>query len=321
MTRYASGRYHLASGTRKAFAAWGADLVAAGYAEPVVNSGDREEALQEQIFRDAYVPSSGPRDVGPFNDRRYWTGHGYWKRVKGNATIAAPGASNHEKRRASDLAYPYDRDTPAHRAGQALAKRHNITCEGMGFREWWHWTFWGPLGTIDTPGGGSASGGATDAVTPTPDTALLRRRKENAMYISGTSFPDVYAVEGITNDVYPKGQALMRVCTAPEANYAITGGLVIKGLDTSLQAIATVCGYGLPMPTKQRDDAEVIMIQDGDALTYALWARGFWDTTEGMKREDAIAVANGWARLYGNAKNLTYAEWEDRKRVGTAGRD
>lgn len=152
MTRYASGRYHRASGTRNAFQVWGADLVAEGYPEPVVNSGDREEVLQEQIFREAYVPSSGPKDVGPFNDRRFWPGHGYWKRVKGNATIAAPGASNHEKRRASDLAYPYDRDTPAHRRGLVLAKRHNITCEGMGFREWWHWTFWGPLGTIDQPG-------------------------------------------------------------------------------------------------------------------------------------------------------------------------
>lgn len=166
MTRYASGRYHRASGTRNAFAAWGSELVAAGYPEPVVNSGDREEALQEQIFREAYVPSSDPRDVGPFNDRRYWPGHGYWKRVKGNATIAAPGASNHEKRRASDLAYPYDRDTPAHRHGQVLAKRHNITCEGMGFREWWHWTFWGALGVIDAAAGGASS---TPAKPAEPD--------------------------------------------------------------------------------------------------------------------------------------------------------
>lgn len=188
MTRYAAGRYHRASGTRNAFAAWGADLIAEGYPEPVVNSGDREEALQEQIFREAYDPSSGPKDVGPFNDRRFWPGHGYWKRVRGNATIAAPGASNHEKRRASDLAYPYDRDTPAHRRGQALAKRHNITCEGLGFREWWHWTFWGPLGTIGTP----VPAGETSSAAPEPiwedDNMRIFKSKNGTFYFARAGF-------------------------------------------------------------------------------------------------------------------------------------
>jgi hypothetical protein len=317
--RYANGSYQRASGTANAFAAWSADLVAEGYPEVTVNSGDREPELQEEIFRSKFVPSTGPKDVGPYNDRRYWPGHGWWKRVVGGGTVGVPNTSNHEKRRAADLAYPYNSNTAAHRRAQVLAKRHNITCEGLGFSEWWHWTYWGPLGTISAPG--ASGGAAVNPVTPTPDLALLRRRKENAMYITGTSFPDVYAVEGVTNEVYPKGQARMRLCTPQEADFARTGGLVIQGYDTSLTALAEVAGYGLPMPTGKREGLEVVMIQDGQALTYALWGPGFWDTTEGMTREAAMQVANGWARLYGNAKNITYAEWADRKRVGTSGHD
>lgn len=317
--RYAMGSYQRASGTSSAFAGLSADLVAEGHPQITVNSGDREPEVQEAIFRSKFVPSTGPKDVGPYGDRKFWPGHGYWKRVVGGGTVGVPLTSNHEKRRAADLAYPYNSDTAAHRRAKQLAPRHNITCEGENFAEKWHWTYWGPLGTINIPGGGSAAGGATSPATPTPDTALLRRRKENAMYVSGTSFPDVYAVEGVTNEVYPKGQARMRVCTSQEADFARTGGLVIQGYDTSLQALAVVTGYGLPMPTDKREGLEVIMIQDGQALTYALWGPGYWDTTEGMSRDTATQVANGWARLYGNAKNLTYAEWADRKRVGQGG--
>lgn len=167
MTRYAMGSYQRASGTRGAFAALSADLVSEGHPEIVVNSGDREAASQEAIFRSKFAPSSGPRDVGPFRDRRFWPGHGYWKRVAGGGTVGVPGTSNHEARRAADLAYPYNSDTVAHRRAQVLAKRHNITCEGMGFAEWWHWTYWGPLGTINSPG--SSAGNATPEEDDMPD--------------------------------------------------------------------------------------------------------------------------------------------------------
>lgn len=181
-------------------------------------------------------------------------------------------------------------------------------------------------GTLDfelyasgTPAGGAA-GTLPSTTIPTPDLALLRRRKENGMYISGTSFPEVYEVQGVFNEVYPTGQALMRLCTGPEADYARTAGLVTQGYDSTLMAMADVANFGMPMPTTKRDGLEVILIQDGDALTYALWGPGYWDDTEGMTRAAAMETANAWARLYGNAKNLTYAEWADRKRVGTGGR-
>lgn len=164
MTRYAMGSYQRASGTRDAFAALSAALVAEGFPEITVNSGDREPENQEAIFRSKFVPSSGPKDVGPYNDRRLWPGNGYWKRVVGGGTVGVPGTSNHEKRRAADLAYPYNSNTAAHRRAQILAPRFNITCEGMGFSEWWHWTFWGPLGAIDSSTGSGA--GAVEGDMP-----------------------------------------------------------------------------------------------------------------------------------------------------------
>lgn len=162
MVRYSNSSYQKASGTRVAFAGLSADLVAEGFPEIQINSGDREPADQEREFLKKFVPSTGPKDVGPYNDRRYWAGHGWYKRVVGGGTVAVPLTSNHEKRRAADLAYPYNSNTAAHRRAQVLAKRHNITCEGLGFSEWWHWTYWGPLGSIgDT---GSGAGGAEEAL-------------------------------------------------------------------------------------------------------------------------------------------------------------
>lgn len=163
--KYLEGRYNRASGTRNAFGALSDDLVAEGYPPMVVNSGDREPQDQIDIFLSKFVPSSGPRDVGPYNDRRYWPGHGWWKRVVGGGTVGVPDTSNHEKRRANDLQYPYNSNTAAHRRAQVLAKRHNITCEGMSFAEFWHWTYWGALGTI----GGSSAGASTAHPYVDPD--------------------------------------------------------------------------------------------------------------------------------------------------------
>lgn len=169
--KFLDGRYNRASGTRNAFGALSDDLVSEGFPAMVVNSGDREPQDQIDIFLSKFVPSSGPRDVGPYNDRRYWPGHGWWKRVVGGGTVGVPETSNHEKRRANDLQYPYNSNTAAHRRAQVLAKRHNITCEGMSFEEFWHWTFWGALGAIggSTAGGGSASKPGVSPVVPEED--------------------------------------------------------------------------------------------------------------------------------------------------------
>ncbi|EQM83431.1 hypothetical protein [Microbacterium maritypicum] len=149
--RYAGDAYNRAVGTRSAFAGLSADLEREGLPAMVVNDGDREEQDEIDVFLARFRPQAS--GVGSFNDVRWWRGVRY-VRFSPLGTVAPPGTGNHGKRRANDLGYPYNSDTPAHRRAQVLAKRHNITCEGMGFREWWHWTFWGPLGAIASAAGG-----------------------------------------------------------------------------------------------------------------------------------------------------------------------
>lgn len=175
--RYLEGRYNRASGTRLAFAALSDDLVAEGYPPLVVNSGDREPQDQIDIFLSKFREQATGN--GPYNDVRWWQGRRY-VRVVGGGTVGVPATSNHEKRRANDLQYPYSANTAAHRRAQQLAPRFNITCEGMGFSEWWHWTYWGPLGTINgsgsTAGGGSVSKpGEEDDMFSEEDRELLAK--------------------------------------------------------------------------------------------------------------------------------------------------
>lgn len=170
---YAPGKYNHAAGTRNAFAALSADLEAEGHPAMRVNDGDRELQDEIEMFLSRFRPQAS--GVGSFNDVRWWQGVRY-VRFSPLGTVAPPGTGNHGKRRANDLGYPYNSDTPAHRRAQVLAKRHNITCEGMGFREWWHWTFWGPLGAIGNTG--AAAGDTT--TTPAPPTPALI--EEEAMY-------------------------------------------------------------------------------------------------------------------------------------------
>lgn len=80
------------------------------------------------------------------------------------------------------------------------------------------------------------------------DDAALRRRKENAtMYIKG-SRNDIYAVDSVWNNAYPKGQVRMRLCTSFEAQAAIVGGLVITVDDATLTNLGRVSGYPNAMP-------------------------------------------------------------------------
>lgn len=161
MTRYVNGSYNRASGTRDAFAGLSADLVAEGYPEMVVISGDREPADQLALWYQRMV-LAGDVNGRTVYGTETWIGK-TWYRIHPDK-VGIPGSSNHEKRRANDLAAPYNsRLTAAHKRARALATRHNITCEGLSFSEAWHWTFWGALGTIGTP----ASGGASTPVTPT----------------------------------------------------------------------------------------------------------------------------------------------------------
>jgi hypothetical protein len=149
--RYSPGKYNRAAGTRNAFAALSADLEREGYPAMFVNDGDREPQDEIDVFLSRYRPQ--PTGGGAFNDVRWWQGTRY-VRFSPAGTVAVPGTGNHGRRRSNDLAWPYnDASTRAHQRAQVLAKKHNITCEGLAFKEPWHWTFWGALGDVVSTAG------------------------------------------------------------------------------------------------------------------------------------------------------------------------
>lgn len=157
---FSDGAYNLASGTRDAFGALSDELVAEGYPPMVSRSGDREPEDQLRIWYERMTLTPGSRRV--YGTKR-WQGK-TWYQIHPDA-VGVPNTSNHEKRRSNDLRAPYNADTAAARRAKVLAKRHNITREGENFRELWHWTFWGPLGTIGAP----APAGGNTATTPGED--------------------------------------------------------------------------------------------------------------------------------------------------------
>lgn len=144
---FASGAYLRASGTRDAFGRASDQLVREGYPAIVVNSGDREYAEQVAIFLLRYVQVGDVRGRRVY-DIRYWNGVA-WYRVSADGTVAVPGTSNHESRRAADLAWPYNnRNTAAHRRLQQIAAQYGLKWTGVNFSEDWHWEFLGGLGFI-----------------------------------------------------------------------------------------------------------------------------------------------------------------------------
>lgn len=176
---------------------------------------------------------------------------------------------------------------------------------------WEKWHLVDPNPWAAPAGAGSSGENGNTPATPSIDLALLRRQKEQTMYIKGTSNPEVYNVFTDAN-----GQVRLRVCLPAEASYAITAGIVTQGYDSTLSQLAADTGYGQKIvPQVAQAGLEVIMIQDSGAVTYALWGPGYWDETTNPD------VANGWARVYGNAANLTYAQWNDRKAIGQGDKD
>lgn len=164
---FSDGAYNLASGTRNAFGALSDDLVREGYPPMVSRSGDREPADQLRIWYERMTLSPGSRKV---YGRKWWQGR-LWYQIHPDS-VGVPDTSNHEKRRSNDLRAPYNADTAAARRAKVLAKLRNITREGEGFRELWHWTFWGPLGTIGAP---APAGGANTAPVPEEDDMIAAR--------------------------------------------------------------------------------------------------------------------------------------------------
>lgn len=237
--RFTDGAYNLAAGTRDAFGQLSDALVAGGHPAMVVIDGDREPDDEERVFLERFRPQSSGN--GPHGDVRWWNGVRY-VRFSPAGTVAVPGSGNHGKRRANDLAWPYNSNTAAHRRAQQLGKNFDITCEGMSFSEWWHWTFWGALGAIGAPAGG----GSTDFAVPSiqeDDMATLITGGGQNLVVGGVLIPlnstaEVQAV---------KGAQVLEV--APSTHYNI------------IQALQRASNGALPV---------IVYVRDGNGTVYLL---------------------------------------------------
>lgn len=165
--QFSDGAYNLAAGTRDAFGALSDELVAEGHPPMTSRSGDREKEDQLRIWYERMTLTPGNRRI---YGRKWWQGR-LWYQIHPDA-VGIPETSNHEKRRSNDLRAPYNANTAAARRAKELAPRHNITREGEGFGELWHWTYWGPLGTIGAP---APAGGAITAPVPEEDDMIAGR--------------------------------------------------------------------------------------------------------------------------------------------------
>lgn len=170
--------------------------------------GGREKADQLRIWYQRMTLTPGNRKV---YGTAWWNGQ-KWYRIHPDA-VGVPDTSNHEKRRANDLAWPCNSNTAAHLRTQVLAKRHNITWQGMGFREWWHWTFWGALGAI---GAAPAGGGGSVPIAPNlpeeDDLATLVTGGGQNLILGGKLIP-------LTSAVVPFVKGFQVVEVAPSTHY------------------------------------------------------------------------------------------------------
>ena len=237
---FIDGAYSRASGTRSAFDGLSDALVREGHPRMVSRSGDREPQDQLDIWYQRMTLTPGNRRV---YGTAWWQGK-KWYRIHPDA-VGVPGASNHEKRRSHDLTYPYNnRNTAAHKRARALAKRWNITCEGMGFREDWHWTSWGPLGRIDS-GGAPAGAQEEDEMSAKAEQQIQSIfdaifKGGNSMKDGGASVSD--SLGRIADSVKPVNRGGKAVSVRQEI--ADTKTIVMRleasqaGLEAALKALA-----------------------------------------------------------------------------------
>lgn len=190
---YSGGAYLNASGTRDAFGRASDHLVSEGHPAIGVVSGDREYADQVAVFLLRYVQAGDIRGRHVY-DIRYWNGVA-WYRISAAGTVAVPGTSNHESRRAADLAYPYNnRYTAAHQRLQQIAWMYGIKWTGVNFAEDWHWENVGALGAIGRP----ASIEIEDVMNATQEAKLDRavQAAEEALQVARTALAEVKGIRG-----------------------------------------------------------------------------------------------------------------------------
>lgn len=180
--RYANDAYLIATGTRAAFSRASEQLVREGHPPITVVSGDREFADQESLFRERYVRAGDIRGRR-VHDIKRWDGQ-LWYRVSSDGTVAVPGTSLHETRRAADLGYPYNnRNTAAHRRLQQIAGSHGIVWTGRNFDEDWHWEYHGELGSIEAPSSSTPVENAPKQGEEDVQMFIVRREDVNKLFL------------------------------------------------------------------------------------------------------------------------------------------
>lgn len=239
--QYIDGAYNEAAGTRDAFGGLAAQLVAEGHPDMVSIDGDREPDAQLAIWYDRMVLDPGDRMV---YGTAWWNGV-KWYRIHPDA-VGVPGTSNHEKRRANDLAWPYNNTgTAAHQRAREISGGYEITCEGLNFGESWHWTFWGDLGTIGRPAGGGGSAPITPNLSEEDDMATLVTGGGQNLIVGGKLIP----LNGPAEVQAVKGAQVLEV--APSTHYNI------------IQAFSRGDAASLPM---------LVYVRDGNGTVY--WLSG-----------------------------------------------
>lgn len=146
-------------------------------------------------------------------------------------------------------------DQSMHCRGLALDTDDHALMRSMGDYGWratvpsepWHFDY---FRTLDKHYGQPA--GETSKPFPPPDFAANRRRKEDTMYVRGTTNKSI--VYNVFTDA--NGAMRLRLCGKNETAYAFAGGLVITGDDP------TLTGLGVEGQYKEDVIPEVTLVED-----------------------------------------------------------
>jgi hypothetical protein len=282
--RFANGAYCKASGTRDSFGRASDQLEREGHPAITILSGDREYEDQKRIFLERYVTANNIRGRRVYDTRR-WNGV-TWYRISAAGTVAIPGTSNHESRRAADLGAPYNnRHSAAHRRLQQIAAHHGLKWTGVNFSEDWHWENVGNLGQI-----GSAAGAAASTPAPKGFLMALSDFQQAQMYdalVAHSPSGDYYKTDAAIND----NRALMGNVLTALASIA-AGNITFPGANyNAFVAVVNTIREGNGQAPVEIDE-EALAKGLAPALAPLLLAQGFGDIDDATVERLAKAAAD-----------------------------
>lgn len=154
-----------------------------------ITSGHRSDEEQEVIFRQRFTTNiNDARGLHRPLDRRLWEGR-YWYRLKGYASAAAPGTSNHRSGIAADFGNLGGFNGTNYRWLAANAGYHGWNnVEGARINEPWHWQY------VSGADRSRARKGWYHVATPVPYLNLKAQKRSAKKRAVGFN---VYATHGI----------------------------------------------------------------------------------------------------------------------------